>query len=29
VKELESRGNRVVNNVELRFEGICGNCLQK
>ena len=28
VKELQSKGNRIVKNVELRFEGICESCLQ-
>jgi Fur family ferric uptake transcriptional regulator len=28
VKEFQGKGNRVVNNVELRFEGICESCLQ-
>jgi Fur family ferric uptake transcriptional regulator len=28
VKDIQSKGNRVVKNVELRFEGICESCLQ-
>ncbi|MBW2170489.1 MAG: transcriptional repressor [Deltaproteobacteria bacterium] len=28
VKELQSKGDRVIKNVELRFEGICESCLQ-
>jgi Fur family ferric uptake transcriptional regulator len=28
VKNLGNKGNRVINNVELRFEGICESCLQ-